>query len=116
GRSSRRGSHAWEDSFLHWVKYRYSRDTSSRNSSSSTLMALPTPKSQDRNEALYMWKLMRSPAGGWAVPNRMYGVLKSLNTHRNITSSMVWLTGASIGSVTARHCRSGEAPSMALAS
>src|SRR3954469_4166053 len=64
-----------------------------------------------------MWKLSRSAAGGCAVePNSTNGVLKSLNVHRNITSTSVTLTGRTIGSVIERHWRNGLAPSTEAAS
>ena len=40
-----------------------------------------------------------------AVPNSTYGVLKSLNVHRNSTSTSTRLTGRSEGSVMWRNCR-----------
>src|SRR5689334_22792701 len=58
----------------------------------------------------------RSAAGGGAAPKRTYGVLKSLNVHRNVTSKSTTLTGRSEGSVMERNCRHLDAPSMLAAS
>ncbi len=50
-----------------------------------------------------MWIEIRSAACGADLPNSTYGVLKSLNVHRNSTRTSTWLTGRSIGSVIVRH-------------
>src|ERR1700742_4180828 len=63
-----------------------------------------------------MWMEIRSPAGGADLPNSTYGVLKSLNVHRNSTSTSTWLTGRSDGSVIRRICCHMPAPSIAAAS
>ena len=46
-----------------------------------------------------MWIEMRSAASGADLPNSTNGVLKSLNVHRNSTSTSTWLTGRSDGRV-----------------
>ena len=63
-----------------------------------------------------MWTEIRSAASGAALPNSTYGVLKSLNVHRNSTRTSTWLTGRSEGSVMRRICWSMPAPSIAAAS
>src|SRR5882757_6904538 len=63
-----------------------------------------------------MWIEIRSAASGADLPNSTYGVLKSLNVHRNSTSTSTWLTGRSDGSVILRICCQMPAPSMDAAS
>ncbi len=59
---------------------------------------------------------MRLAASGADLPNSTNGVLKSLNVHRNRTSTRTWLTGRSEGSVILRICCQTPAPSRAAAS
>ena len=59
---------------------------------------------------------MTSAVCGAALPNSTYGVVKSLNVHRNSTRTSTWLTGRNDGIVTCLICCQTPAPSIAAAS
>src|SRR5579875_956937 len=63
-----------------------------------------------------MCRLSRSAALGGALPNRTYGVLKSLNVQRNMTSTSTRLAPRTEGRVIDRNWRQGLAPSTTAAS
>src|SRR5215475_5786325 len=63
-----------------------------------------------------MWIEMTSAAGGAEAPNSTNGVLKSLNVHKNSTSTTTWLMLRSDGIVMSLICRQMPAPSIADAS
>src|ERR1700742_4131281 len=63
-----------------------------------------------------MWIEMTSAGFGADDPNSTNGVVKSLNVHRNSTSTSTWLTGRSDGMVIFLICCQTPAPSIAAAS
>src|SRR5579875_2367574 len=63
-----------------------------------------------------MWMEITSAGLGAEEPNSTNGVVKSLNVHRNSTSTSTWLTGRSDRMVIFLICCQIPAPSMAEAS